>query len=211
MTLHQFEETQRIVSAGFAEMRQMFSGLAITHPSNLPLTATSRTRSSSTAASSSTRTSDPTASAATQRVIIRKFEAISWEASKTLQSWGIAGSVVKSTQGQSTDYDFGFHTHLPLAWLFGSYALMGQLSIRKNFLVPNTFTLRHPSYFTVARVLDRSHPFFQACKCNDVAAVRSMSCNGEGRPTDVDSFGNTCLVVSRDCSVTPRLPVLTMT
>jgi hypothetical protein len=198
LTLLQFEETQRIVSAGFAEMRRMFSGLTITQPSNLPLTATSRTGSSSIAASASTTTFDPTAPAASQTTIIRKFEALSWEASKTLQSWGIAGSVVKSTQGQSTDYDFGFHTHLPFAWLFGSYALRGQLSIRTSSLVSNTFTFRHPSYFTVARILHDSHPFFEACRSNDVAAVRTMLSTGEGRPTDIDSNGYSCLFVSRD-------------
>jgi hypothetical protein len=191
-------------------MRQMFSGLTITHPSNLPLTATSRPGSTSIAASASTTTFDPTASAAPQMVIIRKFEAISWEASKTLQSWGIANSVVKSTQEQSTNYDFGFHTHLPLAWLFGSYALRGQLSIQKSSLVSNTFTLRHPSDFSIARILDWSHPFIKACRSDDVTAVRTMLHNGEGRPTDVGPDGWTCLGVSRDYSVAPRLTVLTV-
>jgi hypothetical protein len=210
LTLLQAEETQRILSVGFAEMRQMFSGLTITHPSNFPSTAASRTGSSPVLASSSTIASDPTTRTAPQAALRRKFEAISWEASKSLQAWGIAGSVVKSTQGQSTNYDFGFHTHLPLAWLFGSYALRGQLSIWKSSSVSNTFTLRHPSYFTVARILDSSHPFLAACRCNDVAAVRTMLRNGEGRPTDMDSDGKTCLMVSRDCSVAPRLAVLTV-
>jgi hypothetical protein len=210
LALLQFEETQRILSAGFAEMRMNFAGLAITNISNLPSTATTRTILPPFPASSSTTTSDPTARAAPHTATMRRLQGRPWKASKFLQSWDIDGTVVRSTKEQSTDYDFGFNAYLPLAWLFGSYALRGQLSIRKSSLVPNPFTLRHPSYLTVARVLDRSHPFFQACKCNDVAAVRSMSCNGEGRPTDVDSFGNICLHVSRDCSVTPRLPVLTM-
>jgi hypothetical protein len=130
--------------------------------------------------------------------VIRKFEAISWEASKFLQSWGIDGTVLKSVQGQSTDYDFGFHAQLPLAWLLGCHVLRGQLSIRKSSLISNTFTLRHPSYFTVARVLDWSHPFLEACRSNDVSTVRTMLRSGEGRPTDVDSIGNNCLGVSRD-------------
>jgi hypothetical protein len=189
-------------------MRQMFSGLAITHPSNLPLTATSRTGSTSIAASASTIMSDPAAHTASHTAIIRRFVGRSWEASKMLQSWGIYGTVGKSTQGHSTDYDFGFNAQLPLAWLFGSYALRGQLFIRKSLLVSNTFTLRHPSYFTVARVLDSLHPFFKACWCNDVATVRTMLLNGEGRPTDVNHRGKTCFWVSRDYSIAPRPTVL---
>ena len=74
-----------------------------------------------------------------------------------------------------------------MAWWFGSHVLQGNLSVS----VPrqNTLTLRHPSYFTVARVLDDSHPFFEACRSNDAAAVRDMLRNGEGRPTDEDSEG----------------------
>jgi hypothetical protein len=192
-------------------MRQMFSGLTITHPSTL--TAASRTGSGSSPiqASSSTTTSDPTARTASQTAIMRKFEAITWDASKVLRSWGIRGAIVKcSTQGELTDYDFGFNAHLPLAWLFGSYALRGQLSIRKSLLVSNTFTLRHPSYFTVARVLDLLHPFFKACWFNDVATVRTMLLNGEGRPTDVNIHGETCLWVSHEYSIIPRLTRLTV-
>jgi hypothetical protein len=191
----------------------MFSGLTITHPSNIPLTAASRTGSGSSPiqASSSTTTFDPTAPAASQTAIIRKFDAISWKASKILQSWGLNASAVKSsTKGESTDYDLGFEIHLPLAWLFGSYALRGQLSIRKSSLVSNTFTLRHPSYFTVARILDDSHPFLEACRSNDVAAVRTMLSSGEGRPTDMNAAGNTCLWVSRGYGFAPRLTFLTV-
>jgi ankyrin repeat protein len=189
-------------------MRQMFSGLTITQPSNLPSDTTSRTGSPPIIGSSPAITSDSTAHTSPHTAIMRKFEAISWEASKMLQAWGIRGSVVKSTQGHSTEYDFGFNAHLPLAWLFGSYALRGQLSIRKSSLVSNKFTPRHHSYFTVARVLEDSHPFFGACHSNDVATVRTMLSSGEGRPTDVDADGYTCLHVSRDCGIAPRLTVL---
>jgi hypothetical protein len=191
-------------------MRQIFAGLAITHPSNSPSTATSRTASSPIPASSSTTTSDPTACTASHTTIVRKFEATSWAASKMLESWGIYGTVLKSVQGQSTDYDFAFNAYLPIAWLFGSYALRGQISIRKSSLVSNTFTLRHPSYFTLARVLDSSHPFFEACRSGDVAAVRTMLSSGEGRPTDVDADNNTCLWVSSDYSIAPQFKVLTL-
>jgi hypothetical protein len=188
----------------------MFSGLIITHPSNPPLTATLRTGSSPIPASSSTSTSDPTARTAPRTAIIRKFEGISWQASKILQSWGIDGTVVKSIQGRSTDYDCAFSAHLPLAWLFGSYTLRGQLSIRKSSLISNTFTLRHPSYFTIAQVLDDSHPLFEACLYNDVAAVRTMLSSGEGRPTDIDAEGNTCLWVSRDYNAVSGIMGLTL-
>jgi hypothetical protein len=192
-------------------MRQMFSGLTITRPSNIPLTATTRTGSYSSPAPSSAMTSDPTARTAPHTGIIRRFEGKVWEASKIAQSWGLHGEVLKSsTKGEYTDYDLDFQLYLPLAWLFGSYALRGQLSIRKTSLVSNSFTLRHPSYFTVARILDWSHPFLAACRSNDITVVRTMLSNGEGRPTDMDAKGHTCLWVGHDCSVAPRFTVLTL-
>jgi hypothetical protein len=192
-------------------MRQNLAGLTTTHASNVQLPTKSRTGSCPIPASPSTIKSDPAAHTAPRTAIIRKFEGISWGASRLLHSWGLHGTVVKSsTKGESTDYDLGFKVHLPLAWLLGSYVLRGQLSIRKTCSVSNTLTLRHPSYFTVARVLDSSHPFFKACWFNDVAAVRSMLCNGEGRPTDVGAGGSTGLYVSRDYSVDPRFTMLTV-
>lgn len=53
----------------------------------------------------------------------------------------------------------------------------------------NTLTLRHPSYLAVGRILDFSHPFFEACRFNDVVVIREMLRNGEGRPTDEDPNG----------------------
>lgn len=53
----------------------------------------------------------------------------------------------------------------------------------------NTLTLRHPSYLAIGRVLDYSHPFFEACRSNDVVVIREMLRNGEGRPTDEDTNG----------------------
>jgi hypothetical protein len=122
-----------------------------------------------------------------------------------LQSWGLHGMIVKSNQGQSTDYDLGFEINLPLAWFFGSHALRGQLSLRKSSLVSKTLTLRHPSYLTVARVYDRSHPFLEACRTNEIAAVRTMLRSGEGRPTDTVLHGMTCLGVSYLYNITSRL------
>jgi hypothetical protein len=43
-----------------------------------------------------------------------------------------------------------------------------------------------------------------------VAAVRTMLSTGEGRPTDMNSEGGTCLTVSRNYSVISRLIVLTI-
>jgi ankyrin repeat protein len=95
--------------------------------------------------------------------------------------------VIKSTKGRSVDYDVAVSLQLPMAWWFGINILKGQLSV--SFPRQNTLTLRHPSYFAIARVLDYSHPFFKACESNDVAVVQEMLRNGEGRPTDEDPGG----------------------
>lgn len=115
--------------------------------------------------------------------IRRVREGDPWKAGERWRSWGLQGTVIKSTHGQNTDYDIVFNIPLPLAWLFGGHALRGQL----GFTVPlrqNTLTLRHPSYFTVARLVDRSQPFMVACLLGDLDAVRTMLRNGDGRPTD---------------------------
>ena len=61
--------------------------------------------------------------------VTRVYKGIAWHASKTLQSWGLHGSVVKTTKGQSTDYDAAFSVRLPLAWWFGSHILKGELAM----------------------------------------------------------------------------------
>lgn len=124
----------------------------------------------------------------------RNFESNFWESSKPWQYLGLHRNIIKSTQGEATDYDLGFRINLPLAWLFGTYALTGQLGIRTSPR-QNTLTLRHPSYLTVARVLDRTHPFLLAFARNDLGAIRRMLHTGEGRPTDTDCDGQGLLFV----------------
>lgn len=118
----------------------------------------------------------------------RVFGGIAWQASSSWQSWGLVSRVIKSTKGQSTDYNVAIRLRLPMAWWFGSHVLKGEVTA--CFPRQNTLTLRHPSYFAVARVLEDSHPFVEACKDNDVATVRRMLENGEARPTDEDDSGN---------------------
>lgn len=113
----------------------------------------------------------------------------SWE------SWGLRGSLSKTTKGSYTHYSVGFTIALPLARILGSYALTGVISIRSCPLAGNLFTFRHPSYFAMARLLDDDHPFFIACRNGDLAAVRVMLQSGEGRPTDIDCSGDGPLVV----------------
>jgi len=113
---------------------------------------------------------------------------LAWKSSSTWKSWGLLGTVVKSTKGQSIDYDVAISLQLPMAWWFGSHVLKGQLNV--SFPRQNTLTLRHPSYLAIARVLDFSHPFFEACRSNDFTVVREMLRNGEGRPTDEDPGGS---------------------
>ena len=168
---------------GFTEMKQIFSAMTITN--SLPGTSSNPNGTSGKPLSPPTQVM--TARTNSTSAVRRVFGGVSWEASSTCQSWGLHGKVIWSTKGASTDYDVAFSIHLPLAWWFGAHILKGGLAMS----VPrqNTLTLRHPSYLAVGRVLDSSHPFFGACRSNDVAVIREMLRNGEGRPTDEDPNG----------------------
>jgi hypothetical protein len=124
----------------------------------------------------------------------RVFGGVVWDTSPSWQSWGVQGTAIKSTKGQATDFNIAIKLHLPKVWWFGSHVLKGEVAI--SFPYQNTLTLRHPSYFAVARVLDDSHPFVEACKTNDAATVRRMLRSGEARPTDEDDSGFGPLFVS---------------
>lgn len=117
-----------------------------------------------------------------------------WKVGERGRYWGLQGTVIKSTHGQNTDYDVVFNIPLPLAWLFGSHALRGQLGFRAP-LRRNTLTLRHPSYFTVSRIVDNFHPFMVACQDGDLDTIRAMLRNGDGRPTDRTTDGESPMSV----------------
>lgn len=117
----------------------------------------------------------------------RVFSGVPWELGTSWQSWGLHGRVIKTTRGQATDYNITIKMHLPLAWWFGSNILKGELAV--SFPRQITLTLRHPSYFAMARVLEDSHPFWEACRTNDFGTVRGMLRSGEARPTDEDASG----------------------
>lgn len=171
-------------------MKQMFSSMTITkgfseassHPNVAPSPSLPPPIQVITARSQSTS------------AVKRIFGGISWEASSTWQSWGLHGKVIRSTKGAATDYDIAFSFRLPLAWWFGAHVLKGELAM--SIPRQNTLTLRHPSYLAIGRVLDFSHPFFRACKSNDVVVIREMLRNGDGRPTDEDPNGYGPLRVS---------------
>ena len=169
-------------------MKQIFSAITVSPPLLGSRASSNGTASSSMSPSSGMSMSTMRVHSSSTAAVARAYGGIAWKASKTWQSWGLHGSVVKTTKGQSTDYDAAFSVRLPLAWWFGSHILKGELAM--SFPRLNTLTLRHPSYFAVARVLDYSHPFFQACGDNDVAVVRKMLRSGEGRPTDENPVGD---------------------
>ena len=192
LTIQQLDDTQRILKAGLAEMKGMFSAAADSFiPSGQLLIDTKPPPESSSTIVARSPTQNPV-HAQPRRV----HQGSPWALSKGWESRGLHGSIIKSTRGKSTDYNVTFKVNLPLAWLFGSYALTGELSIRTDSIRQNTLILRHPSYLTVARVLPGTHPFLQALRKNDEATVRAMLRTGEGRPTDVDSDGHNCLYVS---------------
>lgn len=192
LTMQQLDDTQRILKAGLAEMKGMLTAAA---DSSIPSRQLSIDTKPPPESSSTTVARPPTQNPVHVQPL-RIHQGSPWASSKGWESRGLHGSVIKSTRGKSTDYNVTFKVNLPLAWLFGSYALTGELSIRTDSIRQNTLTLRHPSYLTVARVFPGTHPFLQALRKNDEATVRAMLRTGEGRPTDVDSDGQNCLYVS---------------
>lgn len=119
-----------------------------------------------------------------------------WKSDISWESWGLRGFLTTTKQGTFTDYNIGFSVSLPLARVLGSYVFSGYLSLRSTPLCQSAFTFRHPSYLAVARVVDQSHPFIQACIQDDLAKARSMLLSGEGRPTDVTIEGTSPMMVS---------------
>ena len=190
--MQQLDDTQRVLKAGLAEMKGIFSAAANISAPSAHLLIDEKAPPESY---SSTVTRSP-AHKPVYGQPRRILQGSPWALSEGWESRGLHGSVIKSTHGKSTDYNVTFKVNLPLAWLFGSYALTGELSVRTDSIRQNTFTLRHPSYLTVARVLPETHPFLQALRQNDEDTVRAMLRTGEGRPTDVDSDGHNCLYVS---------------
>lgn len=186
--MQQMDTTQRMLTLGFAQMKQMFSGVAMSNPTPSRLPGPPQHKPAGT---------HQAVSVSMNSTVRRTYEDNGWEKHDSRPSLGLHSRIIKSTQGRSTDYDFGFRFNLPLAWLFGSYALTGQLGIRTSPR-QNTLTLRHPSYLTVARVLEDSHPFLQAFRNDDLAAIRSMLLSGEGRPTDIDRQGRGCIYVGQN-------------
>lgn len=187
--MQQLDNTQRILALGFAEMKQMFSTVAI---GDSPYDSLSNPVAAPPPYKlAKTRTTNAATRAATRR----NYGSHYWELNKSWQYLSLHRNITRSTQGESTNYDFGFRVNLPLAWLFGTHALTGQLGIRTSPR-QNTLTLRHPSYLTVARVLDKTHPFLLAFARNDLGAIRDMLRTGGGRPTDIDCYGQGLLFVS---------------
>jgi hypothetical protein len=130
-------------------------------------------------------------------VMKRTLTKFPWESGKTLESWGLRGALITTRQGHYTDCSFNFSALLPLPRILGSYAITGCLSFRSTPLCRSAFTFRHPSYFAVARVVDKNHPFMLACSDGDIKTVRFMLRTGDGRPTDMTAEGETPMLVSQ--------------
>ena len=126
----------------------------------------------------------------------KKFD-LSWG------SWGVRGSLVTIQEGIRTEHNLTFSLSLCLAKILGRYAVGGILVLRSAPSCRNVFSLRHPSYFGVSRIIDGSDPFMKACYSGDRALVRGLLEAGLGRPTDVTDEGSTPMLVSRNfCSTT---------
>jgi hypothetical protein len=120
-----------------------------------------------------------------------------WTLAKRWVPWGLRGSLISYKKGPNYEYNISFSVSLPLARILGGNALTGCLSLESMPLFGTALTFRHPSYFAVARVVGRRHPFMKACKWGDVETVRFMLRSGEGRPTDVTARGQTPMYVSQ--------------
>lgn len=169
---------------GIERIEQMVSALVVAIPSSstqgqLPASTSSSTSNSITMPSRQSKT-------VAQRILAASY----WRLGRSWESWGLRGSMSKTTRASYTDYTVGFTVPLPLARILGSYAFTGSLSLRSCPLAGNLFTFRHPSYFATARVLEDDHPFLQACLYGDLAVVQAMLQGGKGRPTDIDKDGN---------------------
>jgi hypothetical protein len=127
----------------------------------------------------------------------RTFTSKPWLLAESWKPWGLRGSFVASKKGLKYEYNINFSVSLPLARILGGYAFTGCLSLESVPLFGTALTFRHPSYFAVARVVDESDPFMEACCLGDVETVRTMLRSGEGRPTDVTADGWTPMGVSR--------------
>lgn len=126
----------------------------------------------------------------------RSLVASPWKLADSWETWGFRAGLVTIKQGHLTDYNINFSVSLPLARILGSYVLTGSLSLRSTPLRRSSFMFRHPSYFAVARVVDKYHPFMSACWKGDTKTVQFMLRSGEGRPTDQTSDGRTPMAVS---------------
>jgi hypothetical protein len=174
---------------GLDRIEQMVSTLVVALPASPPLPPA--TSPLIVAAGKTTPYSG--SGAATRSIIVSE----SWTLARSWVPWGLRGSLVTTRKGPRYKYDIRFSASLPLARMLGGYALIGCLSLESMSFFGTALTFRHPSYFTVARVVDDSHPFMMARIRGDVETVRSMLRSGEGRPTDMTASGWTPMQVSQ--------------
>lgn len=185
-----FRRAQTPILDGLDRIEQMVSTLVIALPAPAPAaSATMPTLTADTTGNTHTRTGS---GIVPERTLVTS----PWRTGSDWENWGFRGALVTTKQGYHTDYNINFSVSLPLARILGSYALTGCLSLRSTPLCRSSFTLRHPSYFAVARVVEQDHPFMMACKNGDIEAVRYMLRSGEGRPTDMTAEGTTPMFVS---------------
>jgi hypothetical protein len=180
---------------GLDRIEQMVSTLVIALPASVPVApAMLSTFTANTTGNTPAHTGFGFASK-------RTFVTFPWTTGKVWENLGVRGAIITTQKGYHTDYNITFSISLPLARILGSYALIGCLSLRSTPLCRNYLTFRHPSYFAVARVVDRYHPFMLACQNGDLKTVRFMLRSGEGRPTDRDVVGFTPLYVSHQVEI----------
>lgn len=110
--------------------------------------------------------------------------------------WGVRYSLIPTSQGPYRDFCVAMQIPVPLARIIGRYMFVMAVTIRTLPLCHMNLSLRHGSYFAVARVLDNDHKFLVACDRGDLLAVRSMLQDGLGRPTDIGDRNWTPLAVS---------------
>jgi hypothetical protein len=140
-----------------------------------------------------TAAGDTVSRAGSKPTVTRIISSHPWILSKRWEPWGLRGSMTATKAGAHTDYDINFSVPLPLTRILGNYALTACLSLS---FYRSTLSLRNPSYFSVARVVENDHPFMLACYTGNMETLRVMLRSGEGRPTDLTRDGMTPMAVS---------------
>jgi hypothetical protein len=170
---------------GLDRIEQMVSALVMALPPSAPAIPSEP--------SMLTAAGNTVSRAGSKHIVSRIYISHPWVLSKRWEPWGLRGSMVATKAGAHTDYDINLSVPMHLTRILGNYALTACLSLS---FYRSTLSLRNPSYFSVARVVEDDHPLMLACYTGNIETLRIILRSGEGRPTDLTGDGMTPMAVS---------------